>query len=159
MNEQADKTGGGGRYPAFDLAHFTPYRMALAAQLLSETLAAQYRERYGISVADWRVLVHLAYAGKASVRDIQNRVVMDKSTISRTVSRLEERGVVSKRENPKDRRLLLLSLTEAGEAMMTDVLPMATSFQARIQAELGPQFAALEAALQSLIDAYGGGEP
>ena len=40
--------------PEFDLAGFTPYRLAVAAEKTSEALARQYRERFGISIPEWR---------------------------------------------------------------------------------------------------------
>ncbi len=38
---------------------FLPYRAVRLATALSRALAAQYEQRYDISVAEWRVLVHL----------------------------------------------------------------------------------------------------
>jgi hypothetical protein len=65
--------------PDFDLDGFTPYRLAVAAQKLSEQLAKQYRVKFGISIPEWRVLVHLSRASgnvAVSVRDIEARVAM-----------------------------------------------------------------------------------
>ncbi len=142
--------------PEFDLTRFTPYRVAVAAQRLSETLAREYRARFGISIPDWRVLVHLAHSGGASVRDIEAAVVMEKSKVSRTASRLEGRGLVAKKPHSGDRRLVHLSLTAEGEALMADLLPLATDFQDRIADDLGPGFHAFDAVLQKIIDDYDG---
>ncbi|MEZ5675008.1 MAG: hypothetical protein R3D81_07140 [Thalassovita sp.] len=65
MNDDSVR-GDGAVQPVFDLTQFTPYKLALAAQLLSEALARQYRQRFGISIPDWRVLVHLSHSGGAS---------------------------------------------------------------------------------------------
>ena len=46
--------------PEFDLYGFTPYRLAVAAKRTSEELARLYRARFGITIPEWRVLVHLA---------------------------------------------------------------------------------------------------
>lgn len=139
---------------AFDLARFSPYRVALAAQLLSETLARVYRARFGLSIPDWRVMVHLSQSGRASVRDIEAQVVMEKSKVSRAASRLEARGIIAKRQSETDKRLVELTLTEAGQAMMDELLPLAAQFQARIETQLGEDFAGFDAALSRIIEAY-----
>lgn len=141
--------------PAFDLNSFTPYRVAVAAQHLSETLAKHYRERFGITIPEWRVLVHLSHAGGASVRDIENAVVMEKSKVSRTASRLEARNLVTKAANPNDKRLVRLELTAEGVELMSNLLPLAAQFQAELEANLRDTFDAFEATIEQIFKSYG----
>ena len=139
--------------PEFDLFGFTPYRLAVAAKRTSEDLARQYRDRFGISIPEWRVLVHLAHAGEVSVRDIEARVAMEKYEISRAAKRLREAGLIHRKENPDDRRLVILSLTEAGRQMMAELIPLAQAHQADLEKRLGAEFAKLEAGLEALLRA------
>lgn len=134
----------------FDLDGFTPYLSAVVAKILSESLAREYQDRFGISIPDWRVLVHLSRSDGTSVRDIERRVAMEKSKVSRAVARLEGRGLVVKRQSEDDKRLLRLSLTAAGWALMRELLPLADAFQSRIRASLGEDFDAFERGLASL---------
>ena len=153
MNDDSVR-GDGAVPPVFDLTQFTPYKLALAAQLLSEALARQYRQRFGISIPDWRVLVHLSHSGGASVRDIETSVVMEKSKVSRAASRLEGRGLVAKRPHPEDKRLVHLSLTPEGQALVAEIQPLALTLQAQIEADLGAGFADFAKALDLLADKY-----
>ena len=137
--------------PAFDLFGFTPYRLAVAAKKTSDDLARLYRDRFGISIPEWRVLVHLAHSGKVSVRDIEARVAMEKYEVSRAAKRLREAGLIERRENPDDRRLVILSLTAAGRAMMAELLPMAKAHQQDLEKRLGSAFAQLESGLEELL--------
>lgn len=137
--------------PDFDLMRFTPYRLAVAAQVLSEGLARQYRDRFGISIPEWRVIVHVAHAGGASVRDIEAKVAMEKSKVSRAAARLEAKGLITKRVNDADRRLVRLTLTAAGRRLMADLLPVAQAFQDEIAGRLGPALDALETGLDALL--------
>jgi DNA-binding MarR family transcriptional regulator len=138
--------------PAFDLDSFTPYRLAVAAKRTSEELARQYRERFGISIADWRILVHLAHAGDGtSVRDIEARVALEKYEVSRTATRLVEKGLIAKTAHASDRRLVSLSLTGQGHALMAELLPLARAYQARIEERLGEAMTGLEAGLDKLL--------
>lgn len=137
--------------PDFDLDGFTPYRLAVAAQKLSEQLAKQYRVQFGISIPEWRVLVHLHHAGDVSVRDIEARVDMEKSKVSRAASRLETAGYITKGVNDTDRRLLVLRLTDKGEALVARLLPVAMEYQDEMRARLGPLAEGLEAGLSALL--------
>ncbi|WP_127901233.1 MarR family winged helix-turn-helix transcriptional regulator [Solirhodobacter olei] len=139
--------------PGFDLDHFTPYRLSVAAERVSEELARVYRERFGLSIPQWRVLVHLASSGDVSVREIEARVAMEKSKVSRAASRLEAAGLIGKTVNDADRRLVRLSLTAKGRALMAELLPLAEAYQREIEARLGASFAAFAAGLETLLGA------
>lgn len=68
---------------------------------------------------------------------------LDKSTTSRLVAQLVDRGWVARAVNPQDRREAQLALTEKGRAMLGEVLQAAaTKFQAlwqQIPPEKRPQ--------------------
>lgn len=121
---------------AFDLAHFLPYRLSVLAARVSADFNAVYAERFDLSVPEWRVLAHLVQGGDVSVREIHVRVNMDKSKVSRAAQQLELRGLVSKAEHARDRRLVSLSLTDAGQALMAEIEPLALRFEAELLSKL-----------------------
>ncbi len=125
------------RPPEFDLDSFLPYRVNVLAGRLSREFAARYRDRFGITIPEWRVVAHLAQAGAVSVREIHARVDMDKSRVSRAAARLEAAGYVTKRTDKGDRRLVALALTESGRAMMADLAVVALGYQDELMARLG----------------------
>ena len=132
-----------------------PYRAARLATALSRGLAAEYEARYDISVAEWRVLVHLTQISEISVRDIFTRVDMDRARVTRAVQRLEARGFVLKLVNETDRRLVRLTLTDQGHLFAGELSRLAIAFEQRVlQAlpagsgtDLLAQFDAIETAL------------
>ncbi|MDH3582249.1 MAG: MarR family winged helix-turn-helix transcriptional regulator [Hyphomicrobiales bacterium] len=134
----------------FDLGAFLPYRLAVAASRVSRDFAERYREEFGLSIPEWRVLAHLSQDGAVSVRDIYERVDMDKSKVSRAASRLQRAGLVRKGTNPHDRRLVTLSLSRKGKQLMRRVAPVAAGFQSELEARLGDTLPGLEAALNEL---------
>ncbi len=138
--------------PDFDLDRFTPYRLAVVAQKTSEGLARLYRSQFGISIPEWRVLVHLAHAGNVSVRDIEARVAMEKSKVSRAASRLERAGYVRKTVSKSDRRLVSMSLTEKGKSLMAELLPLAAAYQCELEALLGDTLEGFEAGVEQLLN-------
>ena len=144
-----------GKDTALALDAFLPYRAARLATALSRALAAQYEQRYDISVSEWRVLVHLMQQTEISVRDIFTRVDMDRARVTRAVQRLAARGYVSKLVNQDDRRLVKLALTTHGTALALELSALAASFEAEIMAalpdgsldQLMAQFDLIEAAI------------
>lgn len=136
--------------PPFDLAAFLPYELAVAASRVSTAFAGQYRDEFGLSVPEWRVLAHLAQSGAVSVREVQARVDMDKSKVSRAATRLQSAGLIAKAPHQKDGRLVALTLTEKGHALMDRLTPLAEAFQADLLARLGPDAGPLRRALAIL---------
>lgn len=139
--------------PSFNLRAFLPYRLATVSAQVSRAFAARYREEFGISIAEWRVLAHLSQAEAVSVRDIHLRVDMEKSKVSRAASRLEASGFLTKLANDDDRRLVALSLSDAGRALMAQLVPVALEFQADLARRLGeaePGFGTGLAALEEV---------
>lgn len=137
--------------PAFDLERFTPYRLSVAAKRLSEELARHYRQEFGLSIPEWRVLAHLAHSGNVSVRDIEARVAMEKYEVSRAATRLEQAGYIEKKINTADRRLVSLALTSRGQDLMAELLPLAVSYQKEIEARLASAFKGFEKGLDRLL--------
>jgi DNA-binding MarR family transcriptional regulator len=137
--------------PEFDLDGYVPYRLAVAASDLSKGLAQEYRSRFGISIAEWRVLVNVGYSDRVSVRDIERRVSMEKSKVSRAASRLEASGYLFKAVDADDRRLLQLELTEKGVALLSEIVPIAKAYQQKVQDLLGEDYPHFQAALAVLM--------
>ena len=76
-----------------------------------------------LTFVQWRVLLIVGeHAGGATVGEIASRIGANESPASRLVSRLKRRGVVSTERDATDGRVTRVRLTEAGEAMRTQVL-------------------------------------
>jgi len=135
----------------FDLNTFLPYRLSAAASRVSRGFADRYRDEFAISIPEWRVLAHLHHSGDVSVRDIEARVDMEKSKVSRAASRLEASGYITKAVNSSDRRLLLLRLTPEGVSLVERLIPVAIQFQEEMLAQLGASAKALEDGLTALL--------
>src|SRR5215467_8668313 len=90
--QQVDQAADG----AFALERFLPYRLSVLANLASRALARLYGERFGLSVAEWRVIAHLARAAPASANEVAARAAMDKVQVSRAVARLTAKELVER---------------------------------------------------------------
>ena len=134
----------------FRLDDFLPYRLAVAAARVSRDFAAIYEAEFGLSIAEWRVIAHLGEAEAVSVREIHQRVDMDKSRVSRAAARLEAAGYVAKAANAADRRLVSLRLTAEGRALRDAVAARAKTYQADLLARMPEAEAAM---LRACLDA------
>jgi DNA-binding MarR family transcriptional regulator len=134
---------------SFDLSAFLPYQLAVASSRISKGFADRYRAEFGLSIPEWR---DLAQATSVSVREIHARVDMDKSKVSRAAARLEIQGLIEKRENPEDRRLLDMRLTPKGQELIARIVPIADAYQAQIMAQLGVDGPAFASGLLKLTE-------
>ena len=144
--------------PSFDLERYVPYQFSVIAAQLSSNLATLYQERFGITVAEWRILVNLAYSDSRSVRDIQQRVRLDKAKVSRAVARLESRGYLTKEIDGDDRRLLHLELTHSGRQLVCELVPLANIFQDQVAQKLSRDISDLQSQLAHLMKELSDGE-
>jgi len=115
--------------PEFVLDDFLPYQLAVLSTATSNGFSNSYRDKFGISVPEWRVVAHLSQVEKISIREVYKQVEMDKSKASRATARLVEAGYVSKKINKKDRRLVELSLTPKGRDMVDIIAPIGQAYQ------------------------------
>lgn len=121
----------------FTLDGFLPYRISGLAQRLARTQTTFLESRFGLNQAEFYVLVQLQGAASVSVRDIHARLDLDKPAVSRAAGRLAARGLIKKRTSPADRRLVDLSLTGKGRAMVAELAAAAIAHHDALLARLG----------------------
>ncbi|WP_230531207.1 MarR family winged helix-turn-helix transcriptional regulator [Microvirga roseola] len=139
--------------PLVVLERFLPYRLNVLASLTSNALAQIYAERFGLSIPAWRVIATLGQYDYRTARDIAAHGVMHKSTVSRAVAALEQRGLIARRPNQDDRREELLELTAEGREIYEALAPQALAFEERFVSVLTSEEQKL---LADLIDRLSG---
>lgn len=138
--------------PDFDLERYLPYRFVVLAARLSSKLAKQYKEEFGISIPEWRVPLNVGYTKDLSIRDIEQRVSLERSKVSRAATKLEAKGYLAKQIDSRDKRLLKLTLTPEGIELLSKLIPIAEAFQAELNLILGDDKDALQLALDRLME-------
>ena len=138
----------------FDLGGFLPYLLNQAAEATSRQFQAVYRDRYGMTRTQWRVLAHLGQFGTLTARDICARSHIEKTKVSRAVAALEGDGMLDRAPSPEDGRAEILSLTAKGQAAYADLGQQALSHDKALRAAVGVEASArLDQMLRRLIDA------
>lgn len=127
------------------LDDFLPYRLAVTADAVSRTLSVVYRDTYGLSREEWRILAALDGTGLLSSVEIARRTTLDKVQVCRAAQRLEEKALVQRDLDHQDRRLRLFHLTAAGEALFAQAFPA-------VKARSDELLAALTAEDRTMLD-------
>jgi len=105
---------------------------------LSNTLglysSRRYRDEFGLTLPEWRVLSVVAYSEPTTAREISRILATDKGWIGLSADSLRRRGYVSGTPDKRDRRRTLLTLTEEGRKKHEAVLAVSTWRQERLMA-------------------------
>jgi len=121
------------------LQRFLPYRLAVLAEQVSFTVAQLYAERFDLSRPEWRVLAALAELGPVAAKDVSTHSTLDKMTVSRAVAVLEDKGYLTRRDDPQDRRNRILSMTASGRALYDRIVPLALAREEYLLEALSPE--------------------
>jgi DNA-binding MarR family transcriptional regulator len=120
------------------LDDFIPYRLSIASNLVSDSIARAYESLFGLTIPEWRLVAVIAETGGVTQQAIGAKTLMDKVTVSRAAIALVDRGLLARQANPEDRRSHLLELTDAGRDLYAAVAPKALDLESRIFAAFDP---------------------
>lgn len=121
----------------FDLDDFLPFRLHLAAESTSQRFYPQYRDEFSINRTEWRVLFHIGQHGPINAKHISRMSRLEKSKISRAITKLEQRGWLERSYSKEHRRSHDLLLTTNGTEMFRKLAEMASDFNALLEEHLG----------------------
>jgi DNA-binding MarR family transcriptional regulator len=81
--------------------------------------------------------------GEMEQSQIAQSIHYDKATIGGVIDRLEKRGWVERKANPKDKRAKLVSLIREGRKALEDLTPVVNALQDQVVANLSAEERAL----------------
>jgi DNA-binding MarR family transcriptional regulator len=114
------------------LNEFLPYQLSITSNAVSGRISLEYRQRFGLSVPEWRVMAVLGDAGPLTQRELTRLTVMDKVAVNRACKGLEERDLVTRHPNEEDGRSHRLELTASGVRMHDEIMPLALEMERRL---------------------------
>jgi DNA-binding MarR family transcriptional regulator len=109
-----------------------------------------------LTFAQWRVLVVAGENAEegATVTEIADRLGSEISPVSRLVSRLARRGLVTADKDQRDRRVTRVRVSGAGREIRDTVIEQRRELLAEVLAAAGPIDRDVEAALKRIGDAF-----
>src|SRR6266851_7292360 len=100
-------------------------RLLRAHATLLRQLDTDLEKKTGLALADFDVLAQLALAGgELRMTDLAARALISRSGMTRRVARLVDEGLVRRRTAGADGRGVVVALTEAGVARLTETAPV-----------------------------------
>lgn len=135
---------------------FLPYRLSVASNAVSARISASYGKRFGLKIAEWRMIAILAEGKEMTSQALGSAGRIDKISVSRAVAVLVERGLIAARDNPGDGRSHLLALTPEGRALYAEIAPAALAMEAQLLVGFSPEERALLDVLLRRIEAAAG---
>ena len=107
-----------------------------------------------LTMPQFRLLLVLALRGGAASHDLAESMGVSLATITGIVDRLAAQELVTRREDPRDRRVRRVELTAAGRGLVDDIAAAGTASQRRLLDRLSlDDLAILERAFGLLADA------
>jgi len=137
-----------------NLDQFLPYRLSIASNALSERIAADYQNRFGLKIPEWRLMAVLGEGTPKTQRELVAKTRMDKVTVNRAAKALADRQLIRRQAHEADGRSHHLELTETGWSLYDAIVPAALSTEERLESHIsGKERQALMAILAKLINA------
>lgn len=96
---------------------------------LTQVIGARDRElsqglkEYGLRVPEWRALAALYARKHCTMGELAELATIDRTTLTRTIDRMEEAGWLSRLADETDMRVTRLALTTSGRRMFDRIWP------------------------------------
>jgi MarR family transcriptional regulator for hemolysin len=116
---------------------------------LMRTRADQRARRRGMTRAQWVILSWLERQSGISQSDLAGLVEVEPITVCRLIDRLEARGLVERRADPKDRRVRRLHLTAKAKPILDEIHAYRDELRQEVTA--GISDAALKSQIETLL--------
>jgi DNA-binding MarR family transcriptional regulator len=119
-----------------DLGEFLPYLTNRVGMIVAEQFGADALAEHGLSIAMWRVMAVLASRGSQRQIDLADLTSIEVSTLSRLVTRLIRKSLVTRARSANSNREVTVKLSPKGRSLVNHLIPIALDFEAAAVAGL-----------------------
>jgi DNA-binding MarR family transcriptional regulator len=107
-----------------------------------------------LTIPQLKSLFLIAREGSMNTKSLAEALGVTPSNVTGIVDRLVKQGLVSRQENPEDRRMLLIRVTDKGEAILTSLREETISSMSEVLARMSTEeLSSLARGLASLFKA------
>ena len=114
------------------LEKFLPYRLSVLSNNVSANIAKTYQDKFALSITEWRIMAILAEYPEISADAVCNKTQMEKSIVSRAVSKLLDRKLIFREFDPEDRRRSMLTLSDTGLSVYDEIVPISSEYEKQL---------------------------
>jgi MarR family transcriptional regulator for hemolysin len=114
-----------------------PLPIGLRLSQVARTVSRAFEEALGEaggSLPVWLVLLNLKIRKPANQRELAEAVGIREATLTHHLNSMDSRGLITRTRDAANRRIHVVELTEAGEAMFGRLQQAAIAFDARLRA-------------------------
>lgn len=116
------------------LERYLPYRLSILSNRVSGMIARTYSDKFGLSITEWRIMAVLGEYPGISADEVSCKTQLEKSILSRAISKLLARHLLKRQFNQDDKRRSMLSLTETGMSVYDEIVPVAMRMEQELLA-------------------------
>jgi MarR family transcriptional regulator for hemolysin len=116
---------------------------------LVRTVADRKARAHGMTRAQWMILFRLRRQDGLTQRELAEVLEVEPITVGRLVDRLETRGLVERRADPRDRRVWRLHLTAAAPPVLAELDAIRVELDAEATRDVPPELR--EATVEALL--------
>ena len=107
---------------------YVPYLLNRAGARIATAFGEEMRP-LGASLQMWRVLAALRERDGRRMGDLAVMTSIEVSTLTRLVDQMEKKGLVERRRDPDDARVVALHATTAGKRLTRRIVPIAERYE------------------------------
>lgn len=97
-------------------------KLSRAAQAM-EVAAHRHLAGHNLTISQFGVLEAILHLGPLSQRQLAQKILRSSGNLTMVIDNLERDGLVRRERDPNDRRVMIVSLTPAGEALVQEIMP------------------------------------
>ena len=110
------------------LDSYLPYLLNRAGARIATAFGEEVRP-LGATLQVWRVLAVLRERDGRRMGDLSAITSIEVSTLTRLVDSMEKKGLVARRRDPQDSRVVLLYVAPSGKQLTRRILPIAERYE------------------------------
>lgn len=119
-----------------ELGNFLCFSMRAVMKKIDRNLSARL-EGLAVSIPQSFILSALLEENGITLKEIGNRTLIDSSSMTVLVDKLEKDGLVERQLDPQDRRAIRVFITESGKQIAEQVAEIAYQFNSELYDLLG----------------------
>jgi len=117
-----------------NLETFLPYRLSITSNKISAIIADTYKDKFAISITEWRIMAILGSNPGSSADEVSAKTQIEKSILSRAISKLLQRNLIEREFDEEDRRRSILTLSNTGTSVYNEIVPISYDYEQRFLA-------------------------
>ena len=111
------------------LERFLPYRLSILSNKVSGIIAETYKDKFALSITEWRIMAVLGEFSDISADEISSKTQLEKSILSRAISKLLKRNLIERSIAADDRRRSEIRLSATGMMVYREIVPLSYQYE------------------------------